>query len=51
MVRKLMRQKSDRSLKQILCAMMSYDAVILLASSLIMNITKVMISSAETTFQ
>ena len=48
---KIDEQKSDTSLKRILCAMMSYDAIILLASSLILNITKVMIISAETTFQ
>ena len=48
---KLDEQKRNTSVKQIPCAMMSYDAVILLNCGLILNITKVMISSAETTFQ
>lgn len=44
-------QKSDISLKRKLCVMMSYVAVILLASSLVLDVTKVMISTAQTTFQ
>ena len=48
---KLDEQRRDTSVKRIPCAMMSYDVVVLLASILILYITKVMVSPAETTFQ
>ena len=48
---KLDEQKKDTKVKRIPCAMMCYDVVVLLASILILYITKVMVSPAETTFQ